>query len=84
MPEWCRQILESGRTVCQPQSAAAGDQLSPAAAAAAAGQLLCHADAVGKLLASPPLSPQQEGGEMYMRSDCLQEQNLLKNKLSIP
>jgi hypothetical protein len=61
MPELYRQILESGRAVYQPQSAAAGDQLSPAAAAAAADQLLCFVDAVGKLLATPH---QLEGGEM--------------------
>jgi hypothetical protein len=73
LPEWYRQVLESGRAVYQPLSAAAGDQLSPAAVAAAAGQLLCHADAVGKLLAMPP---QLEGGEMNMRSGCLQEQKI--------
>ncbi len=75
MPEWYRQVLESGRAVYQPQPAAAGDQLSPEAAAAAAGQLLCFADAVVKLSASPH---QLEGGEMNMRSDCLQEQKIFK------
>ncbi len=77
LPEWFRQVLESGRAVYQPLSSAAGDQLSPEAAAAAAGQLLCFVDAVGKLLATPP---QLEGGEMHMRSDCRQNKNLLKNK----
>jgi hypothetical protein len=75
LPEWYRQILESGRSVYQPLSAAAGDQLSPEAAAAAAGQLLCFADAVVKLSATPH---QLEGGEMHTRSDCLQEKNRLK------
>ncbi len=68
MPEWSRQVLESDRAVYQPQSVAAGDQMSPEAAAAAAGQLLCFAESVGKLLAMPP---QLEGGEMHMRSGCL-------------